>query len=188
MSDELRDRQTGLITKGDGYVAPKADQVPRIMEAIEVEKIVKKKARRAARPIKKKEETQGSDPTETSTASTGTVKADNPTAKTTTKKESKQSRTVSLLQPAKGENTLDRPCAYYNSAGGCSLSTSCKYSHRLPTDVTKAKQVKYMMGSLHMNGSSDFNAAYPNLDGTEQTPTTTHSSTTSKNGGAKKST
>ena len=40
LTDELRDRQTGLITKGDGYIAPKADQLPRIMEAIEVEKIV----------------------------------------------------------------------------------------------------------------------------------------------------
>ena len=188
LSDELRDRQTGLITKGDGYVAPKAEQVPRIMEAIEVEKVVKRKARRAPRLIKKKEETQANEPTATSSASTSSVKADKTPAKTTTKKDSKQSRTVSLLQSVKGEDTLDRPCAYYNSAGGCSLSTSCKYSHRLPTDVTEAKQVKYMMDRLHMNGSSDFNAAYPNLDGTEMTTTTTHSSNTSKHGGAKKST
>ena len=34
LSDELRDRQTGTITKGDGYIAPKSEQVPRIMEAI----------------------------------------------------------------------------------------------------------------------------------------------------------
>ena len=142
------------------------------------------------RQAKKKEDTQVSEPIATASASTGNVKADKPTVKTTAKKESKQSRTVSILQQSNGEDTLNRSCAYYNSAGGCSLSTSCKYSHRLPTDVTEAKQAKYMMDRLHMNGSSDFNATYPNLDDSEQTATTTQSipSNTSKYGGVKKST
>jgi hypothetical protein len=50
LSDKLRDRQTGIITKRDGYIAPKTKLIPRIMEAIEVEKKVKAKARCAPRP------------------------------------------------------------------------------------------------------------------------------------------
>jgi hypothetical protein len=57
LSDELGDHQTGRITKGDGYVAPKTEPISRIMEAIEVEKKVKAKSRRAARPSKKKDDT-----------------------------------------------------------------------------------------------------------------------------------
>jgi hypothetical protein len=54
------------------------------------------------------------------------------------------------LQQSTVEDTLDHPCAYFNSAGGCSLLTSCKYSRRLPTDITEAKHVKCMLESLQL--------------------------------------
>jgi hypothetical protein len=154
LSDELRDLQTGIITKGDGYIAPKAEQIPRIMEAIEVKKKVKVKvkARRAPRPSKNKDELLISEETDTTLVPPSKGKQDKPTSKSTAKKVTTQSRTVSILQQSKVDDTLDRPCAYYNSAGGCSLSTCCKYSHRLPTDITEAKQVKYMVDRLHLNG------------------------------------
>jgi len=186
--DELRERQTGRITKGDGYMAPKTDSIPRVMEAIEVEKNVKAKSRRAPRSSKKKDDTVPSSQSEQNVVTSTKSKPEKPSSKSSTKKDTKQSRTVSILEQSKSEDTLDRPCAYYNSAGGCSSGTSCRYSHRLPTDTTEAKQVKYMMDRLRVNGSSDFVAAYPNLEASEVTANSgpANQAATSKPVGAKK--
>jgi hypothetical protein len=61
LSDELRDLQTGIITKGDGYIAPKAEQIPHIMEAIEVKKKVKVKVKARRAPPTIEEEGRATD-------------------------------------------------------------------------------------------------------------------------------